>query len=64
MDEVSIVRRRTHVWPVVIAVVILALVIAFVLLMNKGATGNNNLGWNGVVQWQAAANQGGEYGIA
>ena len=55
MDEVRIVRRRTHVWPVVIA---------FVLLMNKGATSNNNLGWNGVVEWQAAADQGGEYGIA
>ena len=63
MDEVRIVRRRTHVWPVVIAVVILALVIAFVLLMNKGAA-TNNIGWNGVIEWQAAAGQGGEYGIA
>ena len=64
MDEVRIVRRRTHVWPVVIAVVILALVIAFVLLMNKGASTNNNIGWNGVIEWQAAAAQGGEYGFA
>lgn len=63
MDEVRIVRRRTHVWPVVIAVVILALVIAFVLLMNSGAT-TNDLGWNGVIEWQAAAAQGGEYGFA
>ena len=63
MDEVRIVRRRTHVWPVVIAVVILALVIVFVLLMNKGAS-SNNVGWNGVIEWQAAAAQGGEYGIA
>jgi hypothetical protein len=63
MDEVRIVRRRTHVWPVVIAVVVLALVIAFVLLMNEGAT-TNDLGWNGVIEWQAAAAQGGEYGFA
>ena len=63
MDEVRIVRRRTHVWPVVIAVVVLALVIAFVLLMNQGAT-TNDLGWNGVIEWQAAAAQGGEYGFA
>jgi hypothetical protein len=63
MDEVRIVRRRTHVWPVVIAVVILALVITFVLLMNTGAT-TNDLGWNGVIEWQAAAAQGGEYGFA
>jgi hypothetical protein len=62
MDEVRIIRKRTHVWPVVIAAVILALVIAFVLLMNNGTS--NDIGWNGVIEWQAAAAQGGEYGIA
>ena len=63
MDEVRIIRRRTHVWPVVIAVVILALVIAFVLLMNNG-TATNDVGWNRVIEWPARATQGGEYGIA
>ena len=48
MDEVRIVRRRTYVWPVVIAVIVLALVIAFVLFMNR--TGGGTLGWNGVMQ--------------
>jgi hypothetical protein len=47
MDEVRIVRKRTHVWPVVIAIVVLALVIAFVLFMNR--TGSTP--WNGVMQW-------------
>ena len=40
----------------------IALVIAFVLLMKNGTS--NDLGWNGVIEWQAAAAQGGEYGFA
>jgi hypothetical protein len=31
MDEIRVVRRRTYVWPVVIAVIVLAIVIAWVL---------------------------------
>jgi uncharacterized integral membrane protein len=49
MDEVRIVRKRTHVWPVVIALVILALVIAFVFFMNHGPA--NTVGWNGMMHW-------------
>jgi hypothetical protein len=52
MDEVRIVRKRTHVWPVVIAVVVLALVIAFVLFMNH--TGSSTP-WNGVMAWPVDA---------
>jgi hypothetical protein len=63
MDEVRIVRRRTHVWPVVIAVVILALVIAFVLFMNNGGVSRQQ-GWNGVIERAAPAAQGVDYGIA
>ena len=51
MDEVRIVRKRTHVWPVLIAVVVLALVIAFVLFMNH--TGGTP--WNGVMAWPVDA---------
>lgn len=29
MDEVRVVRRRTYVWPVIIALIILAIVIAW-----------------------------------
>jgi hypothetical protein len=31
MDEVRVVRRRTYIWPVVIAIIILAIVIAWAL---------------------------------
>ena len=55
MDEVRIVRKRTHVWPVVIAVVLLALVIAFVLFMNH--TGGS-VPWNGTMQWPVDAADG------
>jgi hypothetical protein len=54
MDEVRVVRRRTHVWPIVIAVVVLALVIAFVLFMNH--TGDTP--WNGTMQWPLDAAEG------
>jgi hypothetical protein len=37
MDDVRVIRRRTHVWPVVIALIVLALVIAWALFgMNGG----------------------------
>ena len=36
MDEVRVVRRRTYVWPVVIAVIILALVIAWAFFSMGG----------------------------
>jgi uncharacterized protein YpmB len=29
MDEVRVVRRRTYIWPVVIAIIILAIVLAW-----------------------------------
>jgi len=53
MDEVRIVKKRTHVWPIVIAVVILALVVAYMLFMNNGA--GRDVGWNGVMDWSASA---------
>lgn len=36
MDEVRIVRHRTHVWPVIIALIVLALVIAYVFFSKSG----------------------------
>lgn len=49
MDEVRIVRKRTHVWPVVLAVIVAALVIAYMVFMNDGSS--RSLGWNGVIEW-------------
>ncbi len=44
MDEVRVVRKRTHVWPVAIAIIILAIVIAYAFFaMNGGA--RPELGW-------------------
>lgn len=49
MDEVRIVRKRTHVWPVVAAVVVLAIVIAYVFFMSHPGFGST--GWNGIMHW-------------
>ena len=46
MDEVRIVRHRTHVWPVVIALIILALVIGYVFFANSGPA--DQVGWNAI----------------
>ena len=54
MDEVRIVRRRTYVWPVLIAVILLALVLVYVVFFNRPPTGQP-LGLNGVVPFSLPA---------
>ena len=44
MDEVRIVKHRTHIWPVIIALVVLAIVIAYVFFTINGPA--NQVGWN------------------
>jgi len=44
MDEVRIVRHRTHVWPVIIALIVLAIVIGYVFFANRGPA--TQVGWN------------------
>ena len=44
MDEVRIVRHRTHIWPVIIAIIILAVVIAYVFFSSDGPA--RQVGWN------------------
>jgi hypothetical protein len=44
MDEVRIVKHRTHIWPVIIALVVLAIVIAYVFFAINGPS--NQVGWN------------------
>jgi hypothetical protein len=53
MDEVRIVRHRTHVWPVIIALIVLAIVIGYVFFAERGPAGQ--VGWNQVVEsgWSA-----------
>lgn len=53
MDDVRIVRRRTHIWPIVLAVILVALVVAFVLFGNQLPIGRT--GWNGVIDHMALA---------
>jgi hypothetical protein len=52
MDEVKIVRHRTHIWPVIVAVILLAVVIGYVFFARRGPV-KQQLGWNndvGIVQ--------------
>ena len=44
MDEVRIVRHRTHVWPVIIALIVLAIVIGYVFFAKSGPA--SQVGWN------------------
>ena len=44
MDEVRIVRHRTHVWPVILALILLALVIGYVFFAKRGPA--SQVGWN------------------
>ena len=44
MDEVRIVKHRTHIWPVIIALIVLAIVIGYVLFAMNGPA--EQVGWN------------------
>ena len=44
MDEVRIVRHRTHIWPVLVALIVLALVIGYVFFAKGGPA--SQVGWN------------------
>ena len=39
MDEVRIVKHRTHIWPVIIALIVLAIVIGYVFFAVNGPAG-------------------------
>jgi hypothetical protein len=47
MDDVQIVRKRTHIWPIVIALIVLAIVIAFALFALGGGM-RSTVGMNGL----------------
>ena len=46
MDEVRIVKHRTHIWPVIIALIVLAIVIGYVLFAMNGPS--KQVGWSEV----------------
>ena len=46
MDDVRVVRRRSYVWPVVIAIVVLALIIAWALFgLGTDVGPRDEFGW-------------------
>ena len=53
MDEVRIVRHRTHIWPVIIALIVLALVIGYVFFSRSGPA--EQVGWHLAPQMTAPA---------
>jgi hypothetical protein len=44
MDEVRIVRHRTHIWPLILAVILLAIVIGYVFFAKSGPA--KQVGWS------------------
>lgn len=54
MDEVRVVRRRTHIWPIVIAIIVLAIVIAWAFFAMDAA--QTELGARPVMEMQRTAN--------
>lgn len=53
MEEVRIVRRRSRLWiAIVIAIIVVALIVAFVLFNNRLPLGNTS--WNGIVRYPVA----------
>jgi hypothetical protein len=44
MDEVRIVRHRTHIWPLILAIILLAIVIGYVFFSERGPA--KQVGWS------------------
>jgi hypothetical protein len=49
MDEITVVRRRSRVWPIVIALIVVAL-IALAVLWMMGNQPVVDIGWNQVLE--------------
>ena len=47
MDEISIVKKRTRVWPIVLTILLLAIVVLAVLWF-IGSSARTDLGWHEV----------------
>jgi hypothetical protein len=47
MDEISIVKKRTRVWPIVLTILLLAIVVLAVLWF-MGNSAQTDLGWHDV----------------
>ena len=48
MDEISIVKKRTRVWPIVLTILLLAIVVLAILWF-MGNTPQTDLGWREVI---------------
>ena len=53
MDEVRVVRRRTHIWPIVIALIILAIVVVWAFFAMDAA--QTEIGARSVLEMESAA---------
>jgi hypothetical protein len=49
MDEIAIVRKRTRVWPIVMAILLLLLA-ALAVWWFMGGTTQTDFGWNQVIE--------------
>ena len=49
MDEIAIVKKRTRVWPIVMAILLLVLV-ALAVWWFMGGTTQTDFGWNQVIE--------------
>jgi hypothetical protein len=48
MEEISIVKKRTRAWPIVLTILLLALV-ALAVLWFMGSSAETNLGWHEII---------------
>jgi hypothetical protein len=57
MDETDVIRKRTHVWPVVVAIIVLGIVIAYAFFsLNGGVRADPEpTVWNGQMRWVTPA---------
>jgi hypothetical protein len=57
MDEITIVRKRSRVWPIILTLLILALIVLAVVWL-MGAEPNVNMGFNDVIEFGRRSTSG------
>jgi hypothetical protein len=49
MEEIAIVRKRSHVWMALLVILLLAVIVLAVLWL-MGGDARTDVGWNGIIE--------------
>jgi hypothetical protein len=57
MEEIAIVRKRSHIWTALLAILLLAVIVLAGLWL-LGSEARTDVGWNGVIEYGRGTTDG------